>query len=86
MRAALETADGDDALILRTQIARIYMYRKDFEQARVILCEVASNIGTAGPEAQARYWLELGRSYASHQHPPGSQTDQTRALAREAYL
>ena len=85
MRAALENARGDDALIIRTQIARTYIFRRDFERAREILSEVESDIGGAGPEAQARYWLELGRSYASHQHPPGTQTDETRANAREAY-
>ncbi len=85
MLVALETARGDDALIIRTQIARTYMFRKDFDQAREILREVESDVGAAGPEARARYWLELGRSYASHQHPPGSQTNETRAFGRNAY-
>ena len=85
MLAALETARGDDALIIRTQIARSYMFRKDFDQARTILREIEPDVDLAGAEAQARFWLELGRSYASHQHPPDSQTDETRALAHEAY-
>lgn len=85
MLAALETAQGDGALIIHTQIARTYMFRKDFDQAREILGEVESEVAMAGPEAQARYWLELGRSYASHQHPPSSQTNENRAFARDAY-
>ncbi|MEO0576912.1 MAG: tetratricopeptide repeat protein [Pseudomonadota bacterium] len=85
MRIALEAAQDDDKLIIRTQIARTYMFRKDFDAAREILKEIASDVGAAGPEAQVYYWLELGRSYASHQHPPGGQTDETRAIARGAY-
>ena len=85
MLVALEATQDDDALIIRTQIARTYMFRKDFARAREILSEIASDVGAAGPKAQAYYWLELGRSYASHQHPPGSQTDQTRTFARGAY-
>ncbi len=85
MLKALETARGDDALIIHTQIARTYTFRKDFDQARQILQDVESDVPAAGPEAQARYWLELGRSYASHQHPAASQTNETRELARDAY-
>ena len=33
-KAALENATGDDAVILRTQIARTYGLRKDFDTAR----------------------------------------------------
>ncbi|MBK6472340.1 MAG: TfoX/Sxy family DNA transformation protein [Betaproteobacteria bacterium] len=36
-RNALEKAAGDDALILRTQIARTYGLRKDFDGARKLL-------------------------------------------------
>lgn len=85
MLEALETAHGDDALIIRTQIARTYVFRKDFDAARDVLRQIESEVGAAGPEAQARYWLELGRSYASHQHPQGSQTNETRKYARDAY-
>jgi len=85
MLVALEAANDDDALIIRTQIARTYMFRKDFERAREVLNEIAPEIREAGPKAQVHYWLEVGRSYASHQHPPGSQTDETRARARAAY-
>ena len=85
-RSALASATGDDAVILQTQIARTYMLRKDFEKARAQLQSVVPNLKTAGPEARVRYWLELGRSYASHQHPPESQTPESRELARNAYV
>lgn len=85
MLVALETARGDDALIIRTQIARTYIFRKNFDTARDILRQLESDVDTAGPEARARYYLELGRSYASHQHPADSQTNETRVYARDAY-
>lgn len=84
-RAALESATGDDALILRTQIARTYMLRQEFEVARRQLLELERAALTAGPEAQARYWLEMGRSFASHRHSPESQTSDAKQQARAAY-
>src|SRR5215204_5778402 len=71
-RAALKSASGDDALILQTQIARTYMLRGDFDTARGLLAATQASAQAAGPEARARYWLETGRSYASHRHPPGT--------------
>ena len=85
-RAALKSASGDDALILQTQIARTYMLRGDFDTARGLLAATQASVQAAGPEARARYWLETGRSYASHRHPPGTQTAATRQLARDAYM
>ena len=40
----------------------------------------------AGFEAQVRYWLELGRSYASPVHPKDMQTAENREIARDAYM
>ena len=85
-RAALKSASGDDVLILQTQIARTYMLRGDFDAARGLLVATQASVQAAGPEARARYWLETGRSYASHRHPPGTQTAATRQLARDAYM
>jgi tetratricopeptide (TPR) repeat protein len=85
-RSALRTAAGDDALILQTQIARTYGLRKDFDKAREILRQIEPRIRSAGPEARARYELELGRTYASSAHAPDSQTPETREIARAAYL
>jgi len=84
-RAALPNASPDDALLLQTQIARTYGLRGDFATARLVLADVAPRLSTAGAEVQARYYLELGRSYASATHPPESQSDATRQLARDAY-
>ncbi len=61
MRAALATAQGDEALILQTQIAQ------------------------AGAEAQVRYWLELGRTWASATHKPEQLTAEAEVQARDAY-
>ncbi|MFN7917039.1 MAG: hypothetical protein U0Q55_16970 [Vicinamibacterales bacterium] len=84
-RAELATAQGDDSLILRTQIARTFGLRRDFEQARTELALVAANLDAAGGEARARYHLELGRTYASATHPPETQTEETASIARREY-
>lgn len=84
-RHALERATGDDALILQTQIARTYSLRRDFEAARKLLRRIEPAIAAAGPEARARYELELGRSYASSAHPPESRTPESLAQARRAF-
>lgn len=83
-RSALRTASGDEALILQTQIARTYVFRKEFRRAREILRSIEPQARSAGAEAQVRYWLELGRTYASHQHPPESQTLESKRNARRA--
>lgn len=84
-RAALAQASGDEALILQTQIARTWGIRGDFAQAQAILAAIAPGIATAGGEAQARYQLELGRTFASATHPAETQTEATREQARTAY-
>ncbi len=84
-RAALLTASADDALILRTQIARSLGLRRDFERAREELRAVAKELDRAGAEARTRCFLELGRTYASAAHPAELQTPQASELARSAY-
>ncbi|WP_395689351.1 hypothetical protein [Caenimonas koreensis] len=84
-RAAMSTATGDDALILQTQIARTYGLRKDFDRARQLLDSIAAQMAMAGPEARARYQLELGRAWISAAHPPQLQTTEARDKARTAY-
>ena len=84
-RAALASAQGDDALILKTQIARSWGLRRDFAKAREILAEVQPLIAQAGAEAQVRYWLELGRTWASATHKPEQLTPEAKAQARSAY-
>jgi GNAT superfamily N-acetyltransferase len=85
-RAALSSASVDDAFILQTQIARSYGLREDFSMAQQILFDIEAQIQNASAEAQARYYLELGRTYSSATHPPESQTAETQELARAAYL
>ena len=85
LRAALAGAQGDDALILQTQIARSYGLRREFERARELLAAVEPQLASAGPEARVRHALEWGRSFASATHPPASQTDASRAQARAAF-
>jgi|SRR6185369_12806576 len=84
-RAALETATGDDALVLQTQIARTYGLRRDFSTAQDILKSIAKDMPAAGSEARTWYALELGRTYASATHPPELQTAELKELARAAY-
>jgi tetratricopeptide (TPR) repeat protein len=85
-RAALATASGDDAIELQTQIARTWGLRHDFDQARRILAGLEPGIAKAGPSAQVRYHLELGRTYASAAHKASEVTPERRELARAAYM
>lgn len=85
-RVALASAGGDDAFVLRTQIARTYGLRGRFAEARAILRELEPLLDRVGPEARARYWLELGRTYSSATHAPDSQTPEVKQHARSAYL
>ncbi len=84
-RAALATATSDDGFILQTQIARSYGLRGDFGKAREILQELEPRLPDVGIEARTRYWLELGRTFSSATHPPGSQTAEARERARKYY-
>jgi len=84
-RAALASASGDDALILQTQIARSFGLRRDFVRARQLLSEVETRLAQAGAEAQVRYWLELGRTWASATHGPEELTAEAGKAARDAY-
>jgi tetratricopeptide (TPR) repeat protein len=81
----LATAAGDDAIIIKTQIARTYGLRKNFARAQEILQELEPQIALASPTAQTRYFLELGRSYSSNTHSPDSQTIEVKEKAREAF-
>ncbi|WP_088319708.1 tetratricopeptide repeat protein [Kineosporia sp. R_H_3] len=83
--AALDGATGDDALVLRTQVARTHGLARDFDVARGVLAEVEPLLDGAGPRAAAYYWLELGRAWVSPAHPPQSRTTGALATARDAY-
>jgi len=84
-REALAGAGKDDRLVLKTQIARSYGIRREFERARNLLAEIEDDLAGASAEPNVRYWLELGRTYCSTTHPPETQTDQAKDLARNAY-
>lgn len=84
-RLALAQAQGDDALILQTQIARTHSLRKDFDAARSVLRQIEPAIGTAGAEAQVRYHLEFGRTHASAAHDAKSLTPEAKAQARNHF-
>jgi tetratricopeptide (TPR) repeat protein len=84
-RDALKTASENDALILQTQIARTYGVRKDFVRAREVLGAISGPVKSGSPEAQVRYFLELGRTYASAAHPPDAQTPENKKMARTLY-
>lgn len=84
-KAALEKASGDDTLILQTQIARTHGLRKNFDAARQLLGQIEAPIAKAGPEAQVRWQLELGRSFASASHSPEQLTTDGKARARKAF-
>lgn len=83
--AALASATGDDALILRTQIARTHGLRRDFVTARSILHAIEPAVAAAGAEARVRHRLEFGRTLASATHDPASLTAETKAAARQAF-
>jgi tetratricopeptide (TPR) repeat protein len=84
-RKALESATGDDELILQTQIARTWGLRKDFDAARQILRQMERRVETAGAEARARYELEMGRTFASAAHLPEALTPENTARARRSF-
>lgn len=84
-RQALATAQGDDVLVLHTQIARTHGLRKDFAKAREILAAIEPQLQQAGPEARVRHALEWGRSFASAAHARGSVSAADAQTARTAY-
>jgi tetratricopeptide (TPR) repeat protein len=84
-REALKTAQGDEALVLQTQIARSHGLRKDFEQARAVLKAAQPHLAQAGGEAQTRWWLEWGRSWASGTHSAAQRTPDAVQQARQAW-
>jgi tetratricopeptide (TPR) repeat protein len=84
-REALKQVKGDDALTLQTQIARTYGLRKRFDEAQRVLDEIKPLLAQHGPEPNARWHLEWGRTLASAAHGKASQTPQVQQQAREAF-
>lgn len=84
-RAALATAEGDDALVLQTQIARTLGLRRDLAGAKDLLRSLEPRLAGAGAEARARHALEWGRSHISAVTKPEERTPENLATARAAY-
>jgi tetratricopeptide (TPR) repeat protein len=84
-RQALAQTQGDEVLVLHTQIARTHSLRKDFDAARSVLRQIEPAIATAGSEARVRYHLEFGRTFASAAHDPKSLTPEAKAQARHHF-
>lgn len=68
-RDALGSAAGDDALVLRTQIARTFGLRGRFDDAHRELDAIEPALGAAGVEPRVRAWLERGRTLRSAGKP-----------------
>lgn len=69
LRAALAGASGDDALVLRTQIARSFGLRGRFDDAQRELDAIEPLLVRAGAEPRVRFLLERGRTLRSAQQP-----------------
>ncbi len=82
---AMYVANEDEKLILKTQIARSYGMRMDFDRAREILSEVQPGLETVSDEVNAWYLLELGRTYCSTAHAKEALTTEAREIARSSY-
>lgn len=80
-RQALAGATGDDALVLRTQIARTYSLRARFDEAQRELDEIEPALAAAGVESRVRAWLERGRTLRSSGKPL-----EGRSLFQRAYI
>ena len=83
---ALAGASADDAFVLRTQIARTWGLRGNFERAREILAALAPELPERSAECRVRHALELGRTYVSAVHSRESLTPESRERARALYL
>lgn len=81
MREALAGANGDDALVLRTQIARTFSLRRRFDDAHRELDAIEPALAAAGVEPRVRAWLERGRTLRSAGQPL-----QARPLFMRAYV
>jgi len=64
-RRLLADAQGDDALSLRTQIARTHSLRRQFAEAHAELDAMQQALDAAGAEPRVRHLLERGRTLRS---------------------
>jgi tetratricopeptide (TPR) repeat protein len=68
-RAALASAEGDEALALRTQIARTFSLRARYAEAHAELDAIETALGGANAEVKVRWRLEKGRTLRSSGQP-----------------
>jgi tetratricopeptide (TPR) repeat protein len=85
-RDAMRGATPDDQRILKTQIARSYGLRRQFDRAREILAELQPDFGRSSDEVHVRYFLELGRTYASPVQTEAQRTPESLAQARHLFM
>ena len=85
---ALATSkDADEALVLRTQIARSHGLERNFDRARAELKALEPVLPNASATARVRFSLELGRTHASATHTlQDSQDPQAARAAFQAAL
>jgi len=84
----LVEARGDDALSLRTQVARTHSLRRQFDAAHAVLDALEPLLEGAGAEPRVRWWLERGRTLRSAGRAQEARPlfEQAVALARSAAL
>jgi tetratricopeptide (TPR) repeat protein len=68
-RIELARTRGDDALVLRTQIARTLGLRGRYDEAHRELDAIEPALASAGVEPRVRAWLERGRTLRSAGQP-----------------
>lgn len=84
-RSLLPGATAEQALILQTQIARSYGLRRRLEEARALLLSLRPQLDGAGAEAQVRWQLEWGRTWASAVHERQTLPEADREIAGGAF-
>jgi tetratricopeptide (TPR) repeat protein len=85
-REAMGSAAPQDAFVLKTQIARSFGMRSDFERAKALLADLEPELESASSEGRVRYHLELGRAHCSPAHPPDSQDHQAKETGRREFM
>ncbi len=86
LQDAIANTEGDEKIILVTQLARCYGLRQDFKSAQEILEELRPQLSDASAEANARFALEWGRTLCSTTHNHAEILETDRSEARESYL